>query len=212
LKKIHKILDNINYDLLFPCFKKEKYYIIDEKNKKYGTDISNTVIFDNDYIAIWNTLKFNEYDEYEIISGLIHEMFHIYQLKNIIPFRKLDNVDRNYFLKEEIDELYDLFMNQNYKKIISIYKNKYNYYPNLFREDIEGSAMYVELKFREIYYNKSIEYNIEKIYNSIQLGRMDLICYLKGTLVCLILDHFVPTWKEIYNKEKILIRDILVYN
>lgn len=135
-------------------------------------------------------------------------MFHIHQLENIIPLRT-DIKKREYnFNHDELLEIYSVYCNKNYYKLKELL-NPQKDYNTLLIEDLEGVALYVEYKYLEKYPMESKNYLTILMDEAINLRR-NLIPYIKGLLICLILDNVNSEWHATYNKGELLIHEILI--
>lgn len=164
---------------------------------------------DEGYIILINLSKYQDFTCEKIISILIHEMFHIFQLDNIIPFRKGITERKKDISYEDLLKLYIIYNDKNYSVLRTFLSNQ-NDYDSLLIEDIEGTALYVELKYLNIYFNKSINSYLETLVREVKDSKYELIPYVKGLLYCLILDECIVDWYVIYNSKKLLIHEILL--
>ncbi|WP_010098969.1 hypothetical protein [Ornithinibacillus scapharcae] len=175
------------------------------------------------------------YDNYELLFSIVtHELFHGFQyVKGESRFPD-EMMGITYPLSEENVELrnrervilYDALLEGDLFKKIQYLRtfvtlrerraaniNDYLTYENLI-ETIEGPAWYVELK---AYSEKStLEYeSIVKKYGKDLIDKFDSTldlrksCYSSGMVMCLLLDDFLPDWKESFWDNKETLYDLI---
>ncbi|WML45417.1 hypothetical protein [Neobacillus sp. PS3-40] len=204
---------------------KDKYQILKWDEQFIGCTL---ILYDNFPTAIVNLELYEDYAS--LYSNLVHELFHGFQyvkgeerfvneiLGITYPLTRenveLRNKERatlfsamleNNFIKKK--QYLNTFITLREKRATKI--NNYLLYENSI-ETIEGPAWYVELKaFSE---KCNLEYNsilrkygqhlIDK-YESTSYIRKS--CYSSGLVMCLLLDDFLPSWKEgFWGKEETL--------
>ncbi len=88
-EEIETLLNEIDFNMIWPGFKKFKYALYDDRNYYMNGKIGNrderfmgnsTMNFNGENIAIWDMSSINEYkSSKKIVSGIVHEMFHCFQ-------------------------------------------------------------------------------------------------------------------------------------
>lgn len=163
---------------------------------------------DKDYIVHINIVPYNKISDEKIVSMIIHEMFHIHQLENIIPLRTSIKKRENNFNQDELLELYSIYCNEDYHMLKGLLRQQKDY-NILLIEDLEGTALYVEYKYLKMHQRESENY-LELLMKETMDSRKGLIPYIKGLLISLILDKANSEWHKIYNCGEFLIHEILL--
>lgn len=168
-----------------------------------------TIQSDKDnYIVILNIDKYYNVNNEKLISMIIHEMFHIHQLEKVISRREI--ISKGNFIDSDILELENLkkiYYNKDYQKLVNLIK-KQKEYRKIYYEDLEGTALYAEYKYL-LRYTKIGKNYPEILINEIKRERIELIPYVKGLFICLILDDLNKNWQDIYNNTGLLIHQIM---
>lgn len=161
-EEIYNRLSSLNYELLFNNFRQYNYILIDKDTMyinniktQYNENIKENSVYciDKKLYAVWNmNLNDKNWTFDDIIAGIIHEMFHCFQIENNFFVEYSDIVFRD----DILDSLILNVTNPNWTNDLStIYKNiDENYIQDIKSiEKIEGTALWVELNYKRIYCN-----------------------------------------------------------
>ncbi len=226
------ILDRIDFNTLFEGFHKYRFalyssreIIIDGRSIPYQDDFrgNTSMLYEGEYIAIWN-VEFDPVDDPEQLAYcLVHEMFHCHQYTNNetrypSDFELLNYPDdvENFINKyNENRYLADAYEQQNImllRRFACIRQRRYKAYPStviqeLKAETLEGMAEYIGLKALE-------QINAEK-YNAVvndYLGKLKeesnllfdarRLSYFSGTIFLLCLELFGFSVKNILDSDQ----------
>lgn len=137
--KINSILDFIDFEKIYPGFHKfnfalyndETIWLKDREIPQQGFFGNTSIEFEGEQIAIWNvTEKIEDIDTDLFVAGMVHEMFHAYQMtENFIPEPPNDlkllqypNSCDNFLLKQAENNLLSESVKASKERRIEIYK------------------------------------------------------------------------------------------
>lgn len=226
------ILNTLDFGSLFAGFHKYRFALynskeiyLDGKLMPYqeGFRGNTSILYDDEFIAIWN-LELDPIEDIEILAySLVHEMFHCHQRANKEKRYPSDLVLLNYpddmenFLKKYnenryLTEAYEQQDIEQFKKFVSIRNNRMNVYPDMVcqelrTETLEGMAEYVGLKaLRSINAEKFkiITRNYVHKLRAEDSLMFDVrrISYYSGSIYFLCLDNFGFTIKNTFDSEQ----------
>lgn len=187
-------LENINYNMLFDGFLKYDC-LITYKNKMYLNraeiepinDINSNSIYkiSGKLYAAWNMDNNSpNWNVDDIVAGILHEMFHCFQVENGWAYNYKKIVFNENILDNLLQNYYNIFYNNSKKDFLYGINKKY-VEDILIVQNIEGTALWIELLYKKIYCNKSIFSLMENYLRYIIASRQThLIHYLIGCHRC----------------------------
>lgn len=218
------------YPFDFALYDKDMVYLKDHEIIKDSRFIGNTAIVYNDnYLAIWNAEGIERMDINVLASKMIHEMFHAYQYAKLEK-RFPDEINAifnysyeplNLSIKYEehklLVELIDNFDNDLFLRLIQYKLLRKNTSQNSKYESqievVEGMAQYVEmLVLRELDYDLYVKYlnNIKnRLLDKNKLFPIRHICYDSGAITMLICHNNNIDIKHDIGEETRTIDDLL---
>lgn len=174
-REISENINKIDFNLLWKGFKKSDFALYNDNECIFNGEsitkpdefLGNTAImYKSEYIAIWKVSS-DKIDLESLTASIIHEMFHAYQynskeerwaneIEALINYRyDHRNLSAKYeeaklinqlISNSKIDALDDLLISMSYRK--NTFPYEFSYESKV--QQIEGSALYVELKALEI--------------------------------------------------------------
>ncbi|VEU80031.1 hypothetical protein [Haploplasma axanthum] len=238
-KNINEKLEKLNFEEIWPNFKKYKFAIYSSKEVCINGEIipynesfiGNTAIkYQDELIAIWNYEMDPVYDIDILTASLVHEMFHCFQMENgearypndleILMYpNELSNyqakLNENKVLVDSLNgnKKLDLFVsirNYRYKLIGTNIINEYK------TETIEGTAEYVFLvALKQLSNDKYLERVLiykENIINMNLIFDIRRISYYVGALYYLLLDQNGIDFKSFSFKSKRTVYELIKRN
>ena len=260
INKLNHMFDDIKFENLWSGFYSFSYALYNDENvylvnhndppKNYikldkniykgewdERFFGNTAINLNDeYIAIWNMDTITKKIKPEkLLSNLIHEMFHAYQL-NIkddryanellyltYPFSKENlslRLAEREWLARAVFEKNQENKNKSIAKFISFREKRREKIEEhldyeLGMESREGTALYVEYKsFLEVSNIPELyllsKYGSDLAENNVNLNDFRKSCYSPGLYISVLLDSLDPNWKHEYNNSSKFLYDFLL--
>ena len=209
--EVKKRIDKVDFNSLWPGFKKLRFAIYNEKEACFDGDlidkhaefIANTaILYKEEEIGIWNLTEETDCDV--LSSKLIHEMFHGFQCLNnesrfpdefeaIIKYKYIDeNLSIKLIENKIISSLAMKFDTIEYQKLLLLRKYRSDKYPYEYDyevriEEIEGTANYVEFEsLKQINYekySKKFAQSLKDISNKDYFIPIRIISYDIGALL-----------------------------
>lgn len=168
---VNSIIDSLDFNSLFEGFHKYSFalytgseIILDGKSLPYHEDFrgNSALLYNNEYIAIWN-MEFDPVDDMEQLAYcLVHEMFHCHQQANgekrypsdfeLLNYpNDTDNFIKKHNENRYLAEAYERRDMESLQKFASIRDSRYKKYPSMVlqefkAETLEGIAEYIGLK------------------------------------------------------------------
>lgn len=229
---VSAIIKTIDFNSLFEGFHKYRFalytskeIVIDENVIPYQDGfIGNTsILYEGEYIAIWN-MEFDPIDDPEKLAYcLIHEMFHCHQFTNNETRFPSDFELLNY--PDDIENFVNKYNENKYlacayekrdiellRKFVYIREMRYKIYPSMVcqelkTETIEGMAEYVGLKALKCInsekYRAIVNDYLEKIKEeSNLLFDIRRISYFVGAIFCLCLEQLGFSVKNSFDMDR----------
>lgn len=228
-KSIQEKLDTINFNKLYPNFKRypfalydnEYIYLENETIPYHESFKGNTaIVYQGQFIAIWNLAY--ALDDIEIfVSKIVHEMFHCFQRENNETrwANEMDALDYDlshkhmmlkqneiYFLLEAYTHHSRLAL-EKFMKVrsdrITLFEKEVIYDSKT--ETIEGLAVYIEQlalkQVNEKSYKKAIDLSIEYLKIQKNILQTRLTSYHMGTILLHILEKLHIYIQHVIGKE-----------
>lgn len=190
-QRINNILNQINFNELYPNFKKYTFAIynskeicLDGKLMPYDEHfIGNTCIrFNDEFVAIWNLDYETEEIDVEILAYcLVHEMFHCFQFEyNEIRFPNdlkllnypsdVSNYNNKFYENQALVQAYCQHDKEALKQFYEIRNYRFSQYSDLILEEfkvesVEGMAETIGLRALEIINKNKFETKIQDYIN-----------------------------------------------
>ncbi len=209
---VNKRINEVDFSLLWHGFKPLKFAVYNDEDCFFNggyidkTDqfLANTAIkYNGEFIAIW--YLGDETIDYDILATkIIHEMFHGFQfshhesrfpneLEALRDYRyNLNNLSLKMEENKLINGLIDRFNHDAFEKLLKLRKYRqsqyrYEYLYEASIEQIEGSALYVELEalkqLSRTKFKAAITANMENIVQPKNLIPMRIVSYSIGALL-----------------------------
>lgn len=224
VEKISSCLDAIDFSALFYGFEKQQYIVADKPAGIFINGIKSSfeeIKLENSVYKIkginfasWN-MNHNKdtWDMIDITCGIIHEMFHCYQINTgIITSDILNDTYTNKNIKEQLELIKNIIKESDQKKQINLFYDFLKYRLINFSlddieimskaEQIEGVALYVELLSKSIITNKPLEEHLNDYYDYLKNLEKDnffnLAHYFIGAGIAVYLNMNTVEWQKDY--------------
>lgn len=224
VEKISSCLDAIDFSDLFYGFEKQQYIVADKpagifingiKSSFDEINLENSVYkIKGINFATWN-MNHNQdtWDMIDITCGIIHEMFHCYQINTgIVTSDILNDTYTNKNIKEQLELIKNIIEESDQKKQIILFYNFLKYRLINFSldaieimsqvEQIEGVALYVELLSKSKITNKPLEEYLNDYYNyliNLEKNKFFILShYFIGAGIAVYLNMNIEEWQKDY--------------
>ena len=226
------ILDKLNYNALFDGFRRYRFalyagseIVIDGRSMPYSSEFmgNTSIMFEGEYIAIWNMESDPVEDVERLAYCLVHEMFHCHQRANdekrypsdldlLMYPDDIENYNAKYNENRYLADAYENRDIECLKKFASIRAGRFARYPFMVHQEmkaetLEGMAEYIGLKaLKQIApekYEAAVEdYLIKLRADSGLLFDIRRISYFAGTIYFLCLDEFGFAVRNAFDPDK----------
>lgn len=229
---VNSILNTIDFNDLFDGFHKYRFALYNSKEIVInGTSIpyqdgfrgNTSILYEGEYIAIWN-LEFDPIEDLERLAYcLIHEMFHCHQYTNketrypsdfeLLNYPEdVENFVNKYNENKYLADSYEKHDIELFRKFFCVREMRYKTYPSMVRQELkaetlEGMAEYIGLKalarINVEKYRVIVSEYIEKLKTENNLlFDVRRISYFTGTIFFLCLEQFGFSVNNVFDSEK----------